>query len=118
MLQYQVTVKVRMKFVITKVSIGSVDKFGPLAMLGNSDYSIMSDPAGWLSGDIIQSAQVFIKQVNPVLEVLQCQILGRVSNCDVVPGEFIQILHTGSDHWVCDSSIGCQLGLVNQYDIL
>ena len=46
-------------------------------MLSNSDYSIMSDPAGWLSGDnIIQSAQVLIKQVNPVLEVLQCPILG------------------------------------------
>ena len=47
-------------------------------MLGNSDYSIMSDPAGWLSGDIIQSAQVLIKQVNPVLEVLQCPILAEL----------------------------------------
>ena len=103
---------------ITKVSTGSIDKFGPLAMLGNSDYAIISDPAGWLTGDIVQSAQVLIKQVNPALEGLQRPTLGRVRNFDVVSGEFIQILHTGSDHWVCVSSIGCQPGFVNLYDSL
>ena len=103
---------------ITKVSTGSVDKCGPLAVLGNSDYAIISDPVRWLTGDIIQSAQVLIKQVNPALEGLQRPILGRVGNFDVVSGEFVQILHTGSDHWVCVSSIGCQPGLVNLYDSL
>ena len=103
---------------ITKVSTGSIDKCGPLAVLGNSDYAIISDPVGWLTGDIIQSAQVLIKQVNPALEGLQRPILGRVRNFDVVSGEFVQILHTGSDHWVCVSSIGCQPGLVNLYDSL
>ena len=103
---------------ITKVSTGSVDKCGPHAVLGNSDYAIISDPVGWLTGDIIQSAQVLIKQVNPALEGLQRPILGRVRNFDVVSGEFVQILHTGSDHWVCVSSIGCQPGLVNLYDSL
>ena len=103
---------------ITKVSTGSVDKFGPLAMLGNSDYNIISDPAEWLTGDIIKSAQVLIKQVNPLIEGLQRPTLGRVRRFDVVAGEFIQILHTGSDHWVCVSSIGCQPGVVNLYDSL
>ena len=60
---------------ITKVSTGSVDKFGPLAMLGNSDYAVISDPAVWLAGDIIQSAQDLIKQVNPALEGLQRPML-------------------------------------------
>ena len=36
----------------------------------------------------------------------------------MVSGEFIQILHTGSDHWVCVSSIGCQPGFVNLYGSL
>ena len=27
-------------------------------------------------------------------------------------------MHTGSDHWVCVSSIGCSPGLVNLYDSL
>ena len=30
----------------------------------------------------------------------------------------VQILHTGSDHWVCVSSIGCLPGYVNLYDSL
>ena len=37
---------------------------------------------------------------------------------DVVSGEFIQILHTGSDHWVCISSIGCLPGKVHLFDSL
>ena len=30
----------------------------------------------------------------------------------------MQLLHTGSDHWVCISSIGCVPGDVNLYDSL
>ena len=48
---------------------------------------------------------------------MQCSTLGRVRNFDVVSGEFIQILHTGSDHWVYVSSVGYQPGLVNLYDV-
>ena len=103
---------------VTKVSVGSVDKFGPLAKLDNLDYNIINDPAGWLTDDIIQYAQVLIKQVNPLIEGLQRPTLGRVRNFNVVTGEFILILHTGSDHWVCVSSIGCQPGMVNLYDSL
>ena len=44
--------------------------------------------------------------------------LGPVRNLDVATSEFIQIFHTGSDHWVCVSSIGCSPGLVNLYDSL
>ena len=36
----------------------------------------------------------------------------------MIGGEFIQILHTGGNHWVCVSSIGCQKGHVNLYDSL
>ena len=44
--------------------------------------------------------------------------LGPVRNFDVVSGELIQLLHTGSDHWVCISSIGCLAGHVNLYNSL
>ena len=53
-----------------------------------------------------------------MIEGLQRPNLGRVRNFDIVSGEFIQILHTGSDHWVCISSIGCIPGMVNLYDSL
>ena len=34
------------------------------------------------------------------------------------PVTFFQILHTGSDDWVCISSLGCMPGMVNVYDSL
>lgn len=106
------------KIMQVSTSSGSVDKYAILAKLDNSDYDIISYPAGWLTGDIIQYAQVLIKEVNPAIEGLQRPILGRVRNFDVVSSEFIQILHTGSNHWVCVSSLGCQPGYVHLYDSL
>ncbi|PFX19773.1 hypothetical protein AWC38_SpisGene15809 [Stylophora pistillata] len=102
---------------ITKVSTGSINKFSALKRLDSSDYNIIKDPTGWLTGDI-QHAHVLIKQENQSIGGFQRPILGRVRNLDVESGEFIQILHTGSDHWVCVSSIGCTPGIVNLYDSL
>ena len=56
--------------------------------------------------------------MNPLLEGQQRPTLGPVRNFDVVSGEFIQILHAGSDHWVCTSSIGCLPGKVHLCDSL
>ena len=39
-------------------------------------------------------------------------------NFSVVSGEFVQILHTGHDHWVCVSSVGCPPGTVKLFDSL
>ena len=36
----------------------------------------------------------------------------------MVSSEFIQILHTGRDHWVCISTIGCSPGIVKLFDSL
>ena len=36
----------------------------------------------------------------------------------VVSGEFVQLLHTGQDHWVCVSSVGCPQGTVKLFDSL
>ena len=35
-----------------------------------------------------------------------------------VTSEFVQILHTGNQQWVCTSSVGCLPGIVNLYDSL
>ena len=103
---------------ITKETRGTVDKFSALANLGDSDYDIINDSSGWLTCDIVQAVQVLLQEENPLLEGLQRPTLGRVRNFDVVSGEFIQILHTGSDHWVCISSIECLPGKVHLYDSL
>jgi len=103
---------------ITKETTGTVNKFSALANLEDSDYNIIKDPSRWLTCDIVQAAQVLLQEVNPLLEGLQRSTLGRVRNFDVVSGEFLQILHTGSDHWVCICSIGCLPGKVHLYDSL
>ena len=103
---------------ITKETTGTVDKYGALANLQDSDYDVINDSSGWLNGDIVQAAQVLIQDVSPLLEGLQRPTLGRVRNFDVVSGKFIQILHTGSSHWVCISNIGCLPGKVHLYDSL
>ena len=101
---------------IVNKTAGTVNKFSALAKLGDDDYDIIIDATGWLTCDIIQEAQVLLQEVNPLIEGLQRPTLGPVRNFDVVTGEFIQILHSGSDHWVCISSIGCLPGTVHLYD--
>ena len=103
---------------ITKETTGIIDKYGPLANLQASDYDIINDSSGWLNCDIVQVAQVLLQDVNPLIEGLQRPTLGRVRNFNVVSGELIQILHTGSNHWVCISNIGCLPGKVHLYDSL
>ena len=39
-------------------------------------------------------------------------------NFSVVSGECVQLLHTGKDHWVCISSVGCPPGTVKLFDSL
>lgn len=103
---------------ITKETTGTVDKYGPLSNLQESDYDIINDSSWWLNCDIVQAAQVLLQDVNPLIEGLQRPTLGRVRNFNVVSGEFIRILHTGSNHWVCISDIGCLPGKVLLYDRL
>ena len=97
---------------------GKTNKQSPLANLEESDYQIILDPLGWLNCDMIHMAQVLLHEAKPSIEGLQRPTLGPARNFDVVSAEFIQILHTGNDHWVCISSIGCVPGYVNLYDSL
>ncbi|XP_022807134.1 uncharacterized protein LOC111344187 isoform X3 [Stylophora pistillata] len=73
---------------------------------------------GWLENTVIQQAHVLLKQVNPDIQGFQRPSLGPCHNFDKVHGDFVQILHTGGNHWVCASSIGCEKGVVNLYDSL
>ena len=89
-----------------------------LRNLDEQDYQLIMSPHGWLDGAIIHSAQVLLQEINPLIEGFQCPTLGPVRNFSVVSGEFVQLLHTGQDHWVCVSSIGCLPGIVRLFDNL
>ena len=82
-----------------KKTVGRIDKTSVLANLTSTDFDIINDPNGWLDCSIIQQAQVLLQQHNSLIDGLQRPTLGRVRNFDVASGEFIQILHTGTDHW-------------------
>ena len=100
---------------ITQVTVGVVAKQSALTELDESDYQTILSPTGWLTGDIIQQAQVLLQKENSSIEGFQGPTLGPARNFNVVSGEFVQILHTGSNHWDSVSSIGCLLGHVNLF---
>ena len=104
--------------VITKVTQSKTDKTSALANLTDYHFHLIINPTGWLDCDIIQRAHVLLQPENPAIPGLQRPTLGPVRNFDVVSGEFVQILHTGNNHWVCVSSIGCVPGHVNLFDSL
>ena len=75
-------------------------------------------PHGWLDGTIIHSAEVRLQEINPLIEGFQRPTLGPVRHFSVVSGEFVQIWHTGQNHWVCVSSVACIPGTVRLFDSL
>ena len=49
---------------ITQVTVGVVDKQSTLAKLDESDYQKILSPTVWLTGDMIQQAQVLLQKAN------------------------------------------------------
>jgi len=103
---------------VTNVAKCEINKQAPLANLTTSDYQIILNPTGWLTSGIVHQAQVLLHEENQSIEGFQRPTFEPVPNFDVVSGEFIQILHTGSAHWMCVSNIGCRPFDVNLYDSL
>lgn len=103
---------------ITEVKHGNIDKTTSLGNLTQAEYDIIESPTGWLDCTVIQEAHILLKQVNPFIEGFQRTTLGPVRNFDVVTSEFVQILNTGNQHWVCTSSVGYLPGVVNLYESL
>lgn len=102
---------------IRKTVNTNVNKTGSLGCLTEQEFALIEDARGWLDCSIIHQAQVFLKK-NPNIEGFQRPTLGPCRSFDTVGGEFVQILHTGGNHCVCLSSIGCAKGHVNLYDSL
>lgn len=103
---------------VTMVTTSESERHRSLRNLDEQDYQLILSPHGWLDGAIIHSAQVLLQKINPLIEGFQRPTLGPVQNFSVVSGEFVQTLHTGHDHWVCVSSVGCPPGTVKLFDSL
>ena len=94
------------------------EKYGVIATLSVHDLDVIETPNGWLENTIIQYAQALLQTVNPALQRFQWTSLRAYLNFGKVDGDFVQILHTGGNRWVCVSSIGCEKGFVNLYGSL
>ena len=73
-------------------------------------FDIIMSSEGYLDCTIIQQAQILLKKGNPLIEGFQRATLDPCRNFSIITSEFLKILHTGSFHWVCISSIGCLPG--------
>ena len=72
----------------------------------------------WLNDTVIQAAQVLIQTRYPTMRGLQDPILGQTLTFDVIREEFVQILHSGGNHWITISTISCPPATVMIYDSL
>ena len=49
---------------------------------------------------------------------LQNTLLGCTLSFNVIKNEFVQVLHSGGNHWLTVSTIGCKPSVVKVYDSL
>ena len=74
----------------------------------------------WLSDVVINAAQQLMKEDKDLLPIggLQDPILGQQLAFDVQTGEFVQILHSGGNHWITVSTVGMDRAHIRVYDSL
>lgn len=82
-----------------------------------ADKAIVRSPNGWLTDEIIDSAQNVLHEQFGV-PGLQSVIHGQCCHFHVQPDEFVQILHDGKAHWATISTIGAKHTEVFVYDSL
>ena len=75
-------------------------------ILSEDDVKII-ESGDWLTDHIIGAAQLVLRDQFPYIGGMENTTLGPVNNFTIQRGEFAQILHTGSSHWVLASNIGC-----------
>ena len=73
----------------------------------------------WLNDVVIHAVQQLIKDDQDLLPVgdLQNPILGQRLAFDVETDEFVQILHSGGNHWITISTVGMDHAHVHVYDM-
>ena len=80
------------------------------------DREILLNPAGLLTDNIIDAAQILLKRAFPALSGLQSVCCGLTMNFNVEPAEFVQVIHNGRGHWLTISTIGTSHPDVHVYD--
>lgn len=90
----------------------------PSLNLSHKDKEILLSPTAWITDSIVNAAQQVLREQFPQLPGLQDVSLGPTMAFNIMPGEFLQILHTSQDHWLTISTIGVKHPTVKIYDSL
>ena len=86
--------------------------------LTQSDREVVLSLTGWLTDEIICTAQMLLLQFSTNMAGLQPPVLQKVLQFHVHSGEFIQIVHVRNNHWCVVSTVGCKIGVIHVYDSL
>lgn len=87
----------------------------PELQLTMDDKKIL-ETSEWLNDAIVNAAQDLMRKENTRYLGLQNVNLGLIKSFAPISGEFVQILHTGCDHWNVISTIGTTQSTVDVYD--
>lgn len=90
-----------------------------LNYLSQADIDLVTK-GQWLNDIVIHAAQQLMRGDKNLLPVggLQNPILGQALSFEVQAGEFVQILHSGGNHWIAISIVGMEHAHVRVYDSL
>ena len=88
-----------------KTTKGCAPKNGNF-LLSEQDIKVITN-GEWLTDHIIGAAQSVLRKQFTYISGMENTTLGPVFNFSVQKGEFVQILYTGSHHWILVSNIGC-----------
>ena len=96
----------------------SPKKWIPMLGLCLSDKEILLSSTEWFKNNIINATQKLLKEPNPSMLGLQNVSCFLTMRFNVEPGEFNQILHDDSSHWLTVSTIGVKHQEVQAFDSL
>lgn len=82
------------------------------------DTLLLRNYNSMLTDNLISIAQNILHAQFPDIGGLEDTTLGPYLQFSIQRGTFVQILHTGSLHWICTSNIGCREGYFTIYDSL
>ena len=108
---------------VEQIFISSDDSIEEEAVSTGQDFALQSDISSlkhnrMLSDVVINLFQRMLKKQHPNVRGLQDTLLGNNLQFDVIKTSFVQILYTGSHHWIAISTLGCNKGEVYLLDSL
>ena len=78
----------------------------------------MESTTQWLTDSIINATQNLLKKKYATISGLQNTLLGQTLGFKIMKEEFVQVLHTGGNHWITVATIGCPPSSIRVYDSL